>query len=203
MALVGIIAIAISGWISVKHKFPKLLIGVLILVSVALILARFLFPAPGSVTIKIGLILGFHILVTSVGFAILAMGCVSGLLILIRARVLKSVKWSTQSNLAWPSLTTLDGLFAWSMGMGTLVLTIGIILGILLAPEVQLKGHWYFDPKVILSTLGWALYGWVWIMRKKQGFSSKTMVATATLGYFFVLLGFFLSSLFATGFHRF
>ncbi len=56
---------------------------------------------------------------------------------------------------------------------------------------------------MLLSTLGWALYGWVWVSRRKQGFYNWTIVAIATLGYVFILLGFFLAGMLATGFHKF
>jgi ABC-type uncharacterized transport system permease subunit len=203
MVVVAIVLITVSGVLSLRYHFPWLLVGVLFMLGITLVLARIFFPRPGLDGIKLDSLLGVHVLVSSVGFSVLAVGCVSGILILVRSRVLKSDRWSTGSNTAWPSLTSLDRLFVWSMGLGILVLTTGIVLGFYVVPEVHLKGPWYLDPKVILSSFGWAIYGGVWAARKMQGFFSRSMVAAATLGYICVLLGFFLSNLFATGFHRF
>jgi hypothetical protein len=203
MAMTGIILIAISGWASFRFHFPGLLIGVLVLLSVAMIFGRLFFPAPGTSEIKLNLILGFHILVTSIGFSVMALGCVSGILILVRSRMLKSASWSTRSNRGWPSLVVLDKLFIGSSELGIILLCIGILLGALTVPGVILKGEWYLDPKVMLTAAGFGIYGWVFALRRKAGFFSWKIVAAATAGYIFVLLAFFLSSILGTGFHRF
>jgi len=203
MAVVAIALIAIAGRVSLRYKFPAALTGVLLLLFIAFILGEVFFPPPGRSPVRISWMLGFHILAAAIGFSVLALGCVSGILILIRSRNLKSVRWSAESNAMWPSLTELDKIFFRTVGLGILLLSLGIILGAVLVPEAHLKGSWYLDPKAILSAAGWLLYGWVWVMRKRRGFSSRPIVAAATIGYILVLLGFFLSGYIATGFHRF
>ncbi len=203
MAVFIIAVIAMSFWAGKKYQTPQVLIGALVLLSLAIILGRVFFPAPGNLPIKITMKLALHILFTSAGFAILAVGCVVGILILLRTRILKSMDWAFKPEIPWPSLTALDNLFFKTLGLGILLLSVGIGLGAWLLPGMNLKGTWYEDPKVLLSSLGWGLYGWVWVSRRRQGFYSWTIVAIATLGYIFILLGFFLSNFIATGFHRF
>ena len=203
LAMVGVILIALSGWVSLRYKFPGVLTGVMALLAAAIVLGRIFFPPPGAAEIKISWMLGLHILVASAGFSVLAIGCISGILILVRTRVLKSVKWSTQSNTAWPSLTALDRVFTLSLELGVILLTLGVALGVLFAPGAGLQGVWYLDPKVITSALGLGLYALVFALRRKRGFFSWPIVAAATLGFVFVLLGFFLSNYFTVGFHRF
>lgn len=203
MSMLTIFGIAASWWGSRRFSSPRLLIAGLALLFAANVAGHLVLPDPGASTAKIGWLLSFHILLVTIGFVLLALGCVSGILILLRSLILKSARWATRPDIPWPALTTMDRFFVSSVGWGVLLFSAGIILGAAAVPGSSIKVAWYADPKVVLTVLGWALFTGVWLMRRRQGFCTSRVVGLATLGFIFMLLGFFADSLLAMGFHEF
>jgi ABC-type uncharacterized transport system permease subunit len=203
MAVVTIAGIATSWWAGRRYHSPRLFIGVLALLSLAIGIGRVFLPEPGSSSVTIGWRLAFHVLTVILGYSILAVGCVTGVLILLRSRILKSTKWMTVSEIPWPSLTALDRLFVRSIGLGILLMAIGIFMGMAGVHNLSAQGPWYADTKVLLTFLSFILYGIVWYLRSKQGFSTTFVVGLSTLGFVSIFLGFLVSSLFDRGFHQF
>lgn len=203
MAVVIITGIIASWRASIRYQSPRVLIGGLVLVGMAVGIGRLLLPEPGSSSVTMGWTLAFHILLVSLGYSILAVGCVTGLLILLRSRLLKSTRWAIGSEIPWPSLTALDRLFVRSIGVGILLLTAGIVLGIAAFPDSSLDGPWYGDPKVLLTLASFILYGIVWWLRRRQGFCTPSVAGLSTLGFILIFAGILVSGLFEKGFHKF
>jgi len=203
MAIITILGIASSWWAGKRYRSTRLFIGVILLLATATGLGKVFLPAPGSSNVTMGWILAFHILMLVLGYSVLAVGCVSGLMIILRSKALKSTNWAAELEVPWPSLTTMDHLFVRSIGIGIVLLSAGIFLGVASAPGAELEGPWYVDLKVVLSLLSFSLYGIVLYLRKRQGFTTNTVVGLSTLGFLFIFIGMIASRLFDKGFHQF
>jgi ABC-type uncharacterized transport system permease subunit len=203
MAVVTIAGISTSWWAGRRYHSPRLFIGVLALLSLALGIGRAFLPEQGSSSSVIGWRLAFHVLTVILGYSILAVGCVTGVLILLRSRILKSTKWMNVSEIPWPSLIALDRIFVRSIGLGILLMAIGIFMGMAGIHDISREGPWYADTKVLLTFLSFILYGAVWYMRRRQGFSTALVVGVSTLGFVFIFVGLLVSGLFEKGFHQF
>jgi len=202
MAFVTLAVIGSSWWATRSYRTPWMIIVGLVLSFLAITGGHRLLPSPGAACISMKWVLGFHILLIILGFSTLLLGCIAGVMILLRSRSLKSLA-STGSSIPWPALTALDRLFVRSIGIGILLLTAGIVTGVFAVAGASITSAWYLDPKVVLTLAGCVLYALVWVMRRRQGFCSRTVVALATLGFACVLIGFFATSLFTAGFHHF
>ncbi len=203
MAMVTIAGIIFFWQASRTYESARILIGGMVLISLVLGLGRAFFSFARTPAIKLSWPLSFHIILATLGLAMLFVGCVAGVLIVVRSRSLKSAVSDPHSEVPWTSLTSLDRLFVRSVGWGIVLLAAGMILGVTFIPGASLAGAWYLDSKVLLTTLGCALYMVVWLQRRRRGFCSRSIVGLATLGYAFILVGFFASGMLAFGFHSF
>jgi ABC-type uncharacterized transport system permease subunit len=204
--VLGMLAIAMiigGSAADLRYDSPRIMVGTLALASLLLGAGYFLFPAPGSASMPMHWLLAFHIFTVSLGISILGVGFVTGVLILLRSRLLKSNWWGTGDGARWPSLTALDRLFVKSLGVGTALMALGIVLGIAYAPEASLKAPWYDDLKVLFTLASIVLYSVVLIMRRRQGFCTTPVVGLSTVGFAFIFFGLLVSGLFNIGFHKF
>jgi len=98
----------------------------------------------------------FHIALILAGYACLFLSFSASLLYLIQERGLKSKKSSgVLSRL--PALEVIDDMGYRSLLLGFPFMTVGLVLGIVIAQAAYSKVD-FFDPKVLLSVLMWAVY---------------------------------------------
>ncbi len=201
MAFVVLMGIGVPLWAEHRYHMPRLPIATLVLLFTAIVVGRLVFP-PAGTSVSAGsvdTVLSVHIFLVVVGYATLLVGCVTGILFLIRSHTLKGGDL-IEPDVPWPSLTAIDGLFVRSTGWGILILVAGIVFGATAIPESAASGEsWYADPKILLTTIGFLVYGAVLLIRKRQGFCSRIVVGLGTVGFICILLGFFAAGILNSG----
>jgi ABC-type uncharacterized transport system permease subunit len=200
-------AAIIAGWAAERSwQSPHLLVAVLAFSIVAIITGHAFFPPPGVSPMPMSWVLAFHIFLNIIGIIGMAIAFIAGLLFILRSRALKSGGAFSDGDFPWPSLTALDRLFVRSLGFGLFFLTFGVLLGVTMGPSINpaiANWPWWLDPKVIFTIAGLLLFILVWGIRRRQGFCTPQVVALSSLGFILIFSGLFISSLFATRFHKF
>ncbi len=123
-----------------------------------------------------------HIILVLAGYAALLLTAVSSVFYLIQERRLK--RKSTQTLLEkLPPLGTLDELISSSMGFGFVLITLGVIFGLLWA-FIELGTKWVGNPSITLSLLTWALCLAMIFMRASAGWRGRkaAVMALVVLG---------------------
>lgn len=100
----------------------------------------------------------FHILLSVIGFAFLAIACAAGLIYLVQDRELKSRRGAALARVAFrlPPLEVLDRVNTICLLYGFPILTIGMITGALW--ESGRTGRFVWEPHVTFSLAAWLLY---------------------------------------------
>jgi len=100
----------------------------------------------------------FHIMLSIVGFAFLAVAFAAGLAYLVQDRELKGRKTEAIEQVVFrlPSLEVLDRMNSFCLLYGFPILTLGMIMGALW--ESALAGGWTWDLKIQLSIATWIFY---------------------------------------------
>jgi ABC-type uncharacterized transport system permease subunit len=204
MTLAGTAGLIGAHALDRRYRFPRLLVGVFVLLSLFFLMGRGVFPPAGrGIVGTMGMGLALHILLVILGYTALAVGCVSGLLYLRRSRGLKREGWSPPAGIPWLALTALDRLFVRSTGWGVLLMSMGVLLGAMGVERLSSGEPWYADPRVALVSAGCLIYAGVLWLRRRIGFCSRLVVGLGTLGFSCILLGFFAAGIFTGGFHLF
>lgn len=205
MAVFTVGGLAGAWWASHRARTPRILIGAVVLLAVTMTAACWLLPDRARFTrLDGGWMPVLHIFFILLAISSLVVGCVSGGMLLLRSLSLKFTSRSFHSGIPWPSLIALDGLFFHSIGVGIVLMLAGIGLGFAgLGRGEPPRSPWYHDPKVMLSLAGLAIYGAVWHLRRRRGFSSWTLIGLSTLAFVFVLSAFFVPGVWSWGFHPF
>jgi ABC-type uncharacterized transport system permease subunit len=129
----------------------------------ALGLGGYTFPSDG---VRIGWLVA-HIAALLAAYAALSFSLLASVLYLVQERRLKSKrKPGEASTLDWlPPLDTLERIARATLEFGFLCITVGLLIGSVLAQETF--GAAYFcDPKIILSFVLWAVYAALLLLRR-------------------------------------
>ena len=149
----------ISFFLAVWVKYKTLSPGVVIFPLVFLLTfvagfgppsAEFETPALGHGWIFL------HVALVFLGYAALALSGVASVLYLLQERSLKSKRPHALAG-RMPALETIDEIGYRSLLFGFPFMTLGLIAGLAIAQR-NFGAGWFFDPKVLLSLLAWALY---------------------------------------------
>jgi len=194
--------VSISWWMTRREGSPRIVTAVLALFAVTAGMAHLLVPESEGVFTPLGWELAFHIFFVTLGTSVLGLGFIAGILVFLRGRELKHSGWAKKDEVVWPSLTSLDRLFIRSLGAGVAMLAVGMVLGALSVSAAE-GAVWFRDPRILLTLVACVLYAAVWALRKKQGFSTKPVVALATIGFALIMIGFLLSGIAGMGVHKF
>lgn len=132
----------------------------------------------------------FHVLLSSAGLAVLGLGALAGALFLAEHRRLKSRRpgWM---RIPLPSLEALDRTNAVALATGFLLLTLGVLCGMLWVERVSGR-LWTGTPHQMLSVLAWALYAGLAAMRFGSHQGARQAAASAVAGFgflFFAVIG--------------
>ncbi|MGZ4787721.1 MAG: cytochrome C assembly family protein [Terriglobales bacterium] len=140
-----------------------------------------------------------HIAMIFTGYAALFLSFAASLLYLAHEKALKS-KQQTSITMRLPSLSVIDDIGYKALLLGFPFMTFGLIAGSVVA-QAKFGPTWFFDPKVVLSLLMWAVYMVLLYTRWNNGWRGRKAAYLATVA-FLVALGAWVANYFSA-LHRF
>ena len=140
-----------------------------------------------------------HVTFIFVGEAGLALACGLGVLYLTQEKAIKSKKPGFFFR-RLPSLDQLDTAGYGCILGGFLMMTLGLIMGVVYAKAIWGR-FWSWDPKEVWSGITWLLYAAMIHMRLSVGWQGRRSAIMAILGFATVLFTFLGVNLFLSGHH--
>jgi ABC-type uncharacterized transport system permease subunit len=126
-----------------------------------------------------------HVALVFLGYAALALSGVASALYLVQERSLKSKRPGTLAG-RMPPLEVIDEIGYRSLLFGFPFMTLGLIAGLAVAQR-NFAGAWFFDPKVLLSLLAWALYMVLVYTRWTAGWRGRKAAMLSTFAFLAVM----------------
>jgi ABC-type uncharacterized transport system permease subunit len=138
---------------------------------------RYTFPSQGVRTSW----LVAHIAALLLAYAALAFSMLASVLYLVEERRIKSKPRAGQdwrwAPLDWlPPLDTLERIAHATLEFGFPCMTVGLVIGSVLAQESALGASYFADPKVIASFVSWAVYVLLLFVRRSAGLRGRRAV---------------------------
>jgi ABC-type uncharacterized transport system permease subunit len=122
-----------------------------------------------------------HILLASAGLAVLGLAGAAGLLYLIHHRQLKSKRRAAPHSFL-PSLETLDRVNSISLVLGFLLLSLGLVTGVLWT-KAQLGEFWTASWHANATALAWLTYASIVAVRFGRPRTARSAAAGATAAF--------------------
>jgi ABC-type uncharacterized transport system permease subunit len=135
---------------------------------------RYTFPSEGVRTSW----LVAHILALLLAYAALCFSLLASVLYLVQERRIKSKHRSGQGSwwapLDWlPPLDTLERIAHATLEFGFPCMTVGLVIGSVLAQETSLGAAYFRDPKIVLAFISWAVYVLLLLVRRSAGLRGR------------------------------
>lgn len=139
---------------------------------------RYTFPSEGVRTSW----LVAHIIALMMAYAALAFSLLASVLYLLQERRIKSKPRPNLVNgqKAWwapfewmPPLDTLERIAHATLEFGFPCMTVGLVIGSVLAQETSFGAAYFADPKVIASFVSWAVYVLLLLVRRSAGLRGR------------------------------
>jgi ABC-type uncharacterized transport system permease subunit len=131
---------------------------------------RYTFPSAGVRTSW----LVAHIAALLLAYAALCFSLLASLLYLVQEQRLKAKPGPGKNPLDWlPSLDTLERVSHATLEFGFPCMTVGLIIGSVLAQESALGAAYFVDPKVIASFAMWLVYVALLLIRRGAGLRGR------------------------------
>jgi len=135
---------------------------------------RYTFPSEG---VRVSWLVA-HIAALLVAYAALCFSLLSSMLYLVQERRIKSKRKPGQDSwwvpLDWlPPLDTLERVALATLEFGFPCMTVGLVIGSVLAQETPLGAAYFLDPKVIASFISWAVYVLLLFVRRSAGLRGR------------------------------
>jgi len=161
----------------VYWRFRTVSIGVFVL-PIAFLLAILPAFAERKETLGAPLVLSawivLHVTLLLAAYAALAVSLIASALYLLEERRLK--RKQPRNHLRWlPPLDTLDQIAAKSLVLGFPCMTVGLIIGSIIAQQ-HVGPSFFFDPKVLLSYAMWGAYMAMIFIRRYAGLRGRRAV---------------------------
>jgi len=159
---------------------------------------RYTFPSQGVRTSW----LVAHIVALMLAYAALCFSLLSSVLYLVQEQRLKSKPRAGKSPLNWlPPLDTLERIAHATLEFGFPCMTVGLVIGSVLAQETAAGAAYFADPKVIASFAMWLVYVVLLLIRRGAGLRGRkaAYVSGAALALIMVVL----AANFVSNVHRF
>ncbi|MFQ6069642.1 MAG: inner membrane protein YpjD [Candidatus Aminicenantales bacterium] len=99
------------------------------------------------------------------------------------------------------SLSTLEKTANFSLLIGFPFLTVGVLLGFLLAAD-KLGGNWLFDPKIIWTMITWIVYSLLFMNRVSGHLRGKRFALFLIISFLLVVICYWVANYFSS-FHNF
>ena len=140
----------------------------------ALGLGRYTFPSEG---VRASWLVA-HIAALLAAYAALGFSVLASMLYLVQERRLKSKpkggKGTWLSSFEWlPPLDTLERISHSTLEFGFPCMTVGLVIGSVLAQETTLGAAYFLDPKVIASFISWGVYVLLLLIRRSAGLRGR------------------------------
>jgi len=125
---------------------------------------RYTFPSEG---VRMSWLVA-HIVALLLAYAALCFSLLSSVLYLVQERRIKSkIRPGHRSWFAWlPPLDTLERIALATLEFGFPCMTVGLVIGSVLAQETALGDAYFADPKIIASFAMWAVYVLLLLVRR-------------------------------------
>lgn len=133
---------------------------------------RYTFPSPG---VRISWLVT-HIIALLLAYAALSFSLLASLLYLVQEKRIKTKILPGQSGslFEWlPPLDTLERVALATLEFGFPCMTVGLLIGSVLAQETPLGASYFLDPKVIASFLSWLVYVLLLWVRRSAGLRGR------------------------------
>jgi ABC-type uncharacterized transport system permease subunit len=135
---------------------------------------RYSFPSEG---VRVSWLVA-HIVALLLAYAALCFSLLASLLYLVQERRIKSKptpgKGSTWAPLDWlPPLDTLERIALATLEFGFPCMTVGLVIGSVLAQEKLLGATYFRDPKVVASFAMWLVYVVLLLVRRSAGLRGR------------------------------
>jgi ABC-type uncharacterized transport system permease subunit len=135
---------------------------------------RYTFPSEGVRTSW----LVAHIVALLMAYAALCFSLLASMLYLVQERRIKSKPKPGESSwwapFEWlPPLDTLERISHATLEFGFPCMTVGLVIGSVLAQETTLGAAYFADPKVIASFISWAVYVLLLFVRRSVGLRGR------------------------------
>jgi cytochrome c-type biogenesis protein CcsB len=141
-----------------------------------------------------------HVLLALLGDAVFAIASAASVLYLVQERRLK--RHSGRGVLhGLPSLERLDSLSHSCLKWGLILLTLGMVTGIVWAHESAWNTTWMADPKVLFTTVVWVLYVVLLQGRMTAGWQGHWAAQLTIMGFAVIVVSFFGVNIVGVGIH--
>ncbi len=140
-----------------------------------------------------------HILMIFTGYAALFLSFGASILYLLQERALKS-KSSRGMFQSLPSLQVIDDIGYRSLMLGFPFMTLGLIAGTVVAESAYGRLN-FFDPKILLSVLMWAVYMLMVYTRLNAGWRGRKAAMLASVAFVAAIVAWIAN--YFSGMHRF
>lgn len=194
----------VAAFLFLLWRFPIRVLGALTAPLAALMVSGGLI-LPGGKSEVSPLLQSFwvhlHVGLSFLGIAALTLAGLGGLFYLVQERQVKGKKFGFFYR-RLPSLEQLDALNYWCLTLGFPLLTAGIITGSLYA-QYTLGSFFSFDPKEILTLIGWLIYAVLLHERLTVGWRRRRAALLVLCGLGVLIITFVGASLWFAGYHSF
>jgi ABC-type transport system involved in cytochrome c biogenesis permease subunit len=140
-----------------------------------------------------------HILMIFTGYAALFLSFGASILYLMQERALKS-KGASGMFSRLPALQVIDDIGYRSLMIGFPFMTLGLVAGSVVAESTYGRVD-FFDPKILLSVLMWAVYLLMVFMRLSAGWRGRRAALLASMAFVAAIVAWIAN--YFSGMHRF
>ena len=132
-----------------------------------------------------------HVMVILLGFAAFTVAFCLAVIYLAQSRLLKRKRIRGLFR-RLPPLESVSSSAHWLATIGFSLLTLGIISGVIVAPE-RFGAGWYLDPRTLTSLVAWAIYATYIALSMVLGWRGRKTTYFLIAGFLVVLAAFFAS----------
>jgi ABC-type uncharacterized transport system permease subunit len=139
---------------------------------------RYMFPSQG---VRVSWLIA-HITALMLAYVALGFSLLASILYLVQERRIKSKpkahalagEGSRWAPFDWlPPLDTLERLAEAMLEFGFPCMTVGLVIGVVLAQETSLGAGYFLDPKIIAAFVSWAIYVLLLLVRRAAGLRGR------------------------------
>ncbi|MGA9526308.1 MAG: cytochrome c biogenesis protein CcsA [Myxococcaceae bacterium] len=191
LSLLCFLLLAIFLGIDIAYRKP--VIGAFVTpIALAVLVPAFIVPSPeGTLPAVVrGPLMSVHIGIAILGMAAFAVAAGIAVMYLLMERQVKAKRFGLLFS-RLPPLQMLDRLNRWLVVVGFIALSFTVVSGAFFSPLSP--AGFFVDSKVIVSLVGWAVFGGLLHARHFAGWQGKR-AAVLTLSGFCIVLASFLSS---------